>query len=171
MGHDKAVVQIDGQAMAARVADALRLAGCAPVFAVGGDAMALEAAGVAAIADRWVGEGPLGAIITALLHTGGPTVVAACDLPWLDAATVAALLPISSMPAFDVAVATTDRDEPLCACWMPGALAQLQQRFDGGERAVHRVFPDLIVHRVPVEATALRNVNSPDDLPPLDRSG
>jgi molybdopterin-guanine dinucleotide biosynthesis protein A len=171
MGRDKAVLPVDGQMMAARVANALRRAGCGPVFAVGGDLVALTAAGVPGIGDRWPGEGPLGAIITALTHTGAPTVVVACDLPWLDEASVAALMPTSSSAAFDVTVATSGRDEPLCACWMPSALPELIQQFDIGERAVHRVFTALAVRRVPVEPAALSNVNTPDDLPPFERSG
>ena len=172
MGRDKSLVAVDGQPMAARVAASLADAGCAPVVVVGGDATRLRSLGLAVIDDRWPGEGPLGAIITVLRHTSMPTVVVACDLPWLDPATIMALLPRLPMgPAPDVTVATTGRDEPLCACWMPTALGVLERQFSDGERAVHRVLPALEVLRVPVAAAALRNVNSPDDLPAPDRSG
>jgi molybdopterin-guanine dinucleotide biosynthesis protein A len=177
MGRDKALIEVDGRAMAVRVAAALGRAGCAPVIGIGGDATGLAAAGLAAagvdvVADWWPGQGPLGAIITALLHVerarpGAATVVAACDLPWLDAETVADLLPprhVAQAP-FDAIVAVTDRDQPLCTCWMPDALAVLQRHFDDGERAVHAAWTDLRRVRVPVAAAALRNVNAPEDLP------
>lgn len=66
MGCDKALIEIDGRPMAARVADALRAGGCAPVLAVGGDGHALAAVGLVPVTDRWPGEGPLGGLATAL---------------------------------------------------------------------------------------------------------
>jgi molybdenum cofactor guanylyltransferase len=170
MGRDKSLVAIDGQPMAARVVAALTEAGCQPVIVVGGDRARLTSVGLTVIDDQWPGEGPLGAIITALRTTGVPTIVAACDLPWLDAATAIALQSASSA-GHDLAVATTQRDEPLCACWMPTALDTLERQFLDGQRAVHRVFEALDVVRVPVSAAALRNVNTPQDLPAPDRSG
>jgi molybdopterin-guanine dinucleotide biosynthesis protein A len=168
MARDKALVVIDGTAMAARVAAALTEGGCDPVVMIGGDQPALAALGLVVVDDRWPGEGPLGGIITALQYFDAPTVVAACDLPWLDPSVVRAL---RAAAGADVAVATTDRDEPLCACWMPTALPELRRRFGEGERAVHRTLLSLNVCRVPVAAAALRNVNSPADLPPGNHSG
>jgi molybdenum cofactor guanylyltransferase len=169
MGGDKALVEVDGSPMVLRVATALADAGCDPVLAVGGDAAALAALGLSVLADRWPGEGPLGAIITALMRDSVPAVpvvAVACDLPWLDGATVRQLMPDVPAAPFDVALATTDRDELLCACWMPSALATLQLQFAAGERAVHRVLPALRVRRVAVADSVLHNVNTPDDLHP-----
>ena len=47
MGRDKALVEVDGRALALRVADALRRAGADPVAAVGGDLPALARLGLA----------------------------------------------------------------------------------------------------------------------------
>lgn len=182
MGRDKAFVEVDGAAMVERALDALVAAGCAPLFVVGGDETRLRAllaarpgraerAGSAGrtpvavewIADRWPGEGPLGAILTALGRTLAPTVVVATDLPALDAPTVRALLD-PAVSEVDVVVASTGRPEPLCARWSPSSLPALQARFDAGERAVHRAIADLRSVEVPVDAAALRNVNRPDDL-------
>jgi molybdopterin-guanine dinucleotide biosynthesis protein A len=164
MGRDKALIEIDGLAMAQRVAGALCGAGCDPVSVVGGDPAALEALGLVVRADRWPGEGPLGAVITAI-SSADPTMVVACDLPWLDAATVTSVAGAAG-PSIDVAVARTDRLQPLCACWMPSALPALERRFLAGERAVHRVLADLSVRVVDVDPAVLRNVNTPRDLPP-----
>ncbi|HEX3090596.1 MAG TPA: NTP transferase domain-containing protein, partial [Ilumatobacteraceae bacterium] len=46
MGSDKATMQVAGVAMARRVADALTAAGCARVFAIGGEAADLTGLGL-----------------------------------------------------------------------------------------------------------------------------
>jgi molybdopterin-guanine dinucleotide biosynthesis protein A len=108
MGRDKALLTVDGEPMARRVASALRAAGAVEVIAVGGDAAALAAAGLTVVPDdpalaggppgdgRPWSPGPLVGITTALgaLPTRVVMVVA-CDLvspsPAAMAATVAAL--------------------------------------------------------------------------------
>ena len=96
MGTDKALVEVDGMAMAGRVAGALASAGGQPVIAVGGDADRLADLGLAVTPDRWPGEGPLGGLVTALGALADPAVpivvVAACDLPALTSSVVAALV-------------------------------------------------------------------------------
>ena len=164
MGRDKALVAVDGVPMAQRVATALRSAGCVDVVAVG---PAHSAAGLDVLPDRYPHEGPLGAILTALVASAPAEVlVAACDLPWLDLASVSALLAAGrAHPGADVVVGRTDRVEPLCALWRPTAIASVRQSFDDGERAVHRAMRALRCTEVVLDADALRNVNSPGDLP------
>ncbi len=168
MGRDKALVQVDGLPMAQLVAATMVEGGCDPVVLVGGDAGRFGSIGLAVLDDRWPGQGPLGGIITALEHTGVPTLVAACDLPWLDATTVRSLTQLREATEewTDVVLATTDRDEPMCACWMQSALPKLQRQFDAGQRAIHVAIGSLRVLRLPVARAALRNVNTPDDMPP-----
>jgi molybdopterin-guanine dinucleotide biosynthesis protein A len=167
MGRDKAFVEVDGIPMVQRVASALHLAGCRPIAVVGGDRAALEALDLDVVPDGWPGEGPLGAVVTALRWSGGATAVVACDLPWLGAATVGSVIAATTGDAApcDVAVARTDRVEPLCACWLPTALPVLARRFEAGERAVHAVLDQLTVTYVDVDRGALHNVNAPRDLP------
>ncbi|MFN6118460.1 MAG: molybdenum cofactor guanylyltransferase [Actinomycetes bacterium] len=182
MGRDKAFVEVEGSAMARRVADALVAAGCGPVLAVGGDAVGLSTLGLVAVPDRWPGEGPLGGIRTALAHVseqvseqesgqepgqepaGAPVLVVATDLPWLDATTLGALLEHVSRTDLDVVVARSGRLEPLCALWWPSAAGPLAAAFDAGERAVHRAIAGMRVQEVAVDGAALVNVNRPDDL-------
>jgi molybdopterin-guanine dinucleotide biosynthesis protein A len=164
MGRPKAFVEVDGTAMARRVADTLAEAGCRPVVAIGGDAEAMARLGIATVSDAHPGEGPLGAIITALEHAAPcPVLVAACDLPWLDVATVAALIAARSDDV-DVVAATTDRIEPLVSLWSPSALEHVRSAFAAGDRAVHIVLEGLRVETIEVAPSALRNVNRPDDL-------
>src|SRR5262245_17202801 len=103
MGSDKALVQVAGVAMAARVAGALAAGGCDRVVCQGGNADALGALGLEAIPDSRPGDGPVSAILDALIRETGDLVVCACDLPWLGPETVARLLSVAgSNPAADV---------------------------------------------------------------------
>jgi len=168
MGRDKALIEVAGVTMAQRVAAVLQRAGCANVVAIGPPHLA---AGLPVVPDEHPGEGPLGAILTAL-HAAAPhpALVVACDLPWLDVTTLRSLLsatdhPPLDRPAAQVVMAVTHQREPLCALWMPDAADALQRAFDAGERAVHRAVAQLVVAEVVVDPDALTNVNTPDDLP------
>ncbi len=169
MGRDKAFVSFEGTPMVSRVADALRAAGCDPVVAIGGDENSLGRVGLTTIVDRWPGEGPLGGVITALDHfpTHDVVLVVACDLPRLTTATVTALIQaLSDAPeGTDVAMATTDRPQPLCAAWRPAAGAQLSVTFAAGGRRLLDVLAELRVVDVVVDADQLTNVNTVADLP------
>ena len=169
MGRDKALLPVDGTPMAQRVAGSMRAGGCESVVAIGGDADALAAAGLLTITDRWPGEGPLGGVITALEHflNADVVVVAACDLPQLSAETVAALIhKLNAAPdETDVAMAITDRRQPLCAAWRPRAAERLSAVFASGGRRLLDALEDLAVLDVIVAAEQLINVNTVDDLP------
>jgi molybdopterin-guanine dinucleotide biosynthesis protein A len=169
MGRDKALLPFDGTPMAVRVANALRDGGCEPVIAIGGDTNSLATLGLATVADRWPAEGPLGGVITALDHfpEHEAVVVAACDLPNLSSATVAKLVDelMRTSPTADVAMAITDRRQPLCAAWRPSAAIQLAAEFAGGGRRLLDALSNLRVVDVAVEAQQLINVNTASDLP------
>jgi molybdenum cofactor guanylyltransferase len=164
MGRDKTLIEVGGRAMACRVADAVRLAGCDPVVAVGGDPDGLAALDLAAIADAFPGEGPLGGVITALRWSpDAAVVVVAADLPWLDEHTVRAVAAAGERGG-ELAVAVTERMQPLCGWWPRRLLPELEAAFAGGCRSMHAMLADLVVVAVPVAAAALRNVNTPADL-------
>jgi molybdenum cofactor guanylyltransferase len=162
MGRDKALVAVDGVPMAERVARALHAAGCDVVRFIGGDASALEALGRPVVPDSYPGAGPLGAVITALRVSGRPVVVAACDLPDLDADTVVAV--IGDGTGDRPRVAHTGRIEPMLAWWPLAALGAVEAQFASGERALHRALAVVGYVAVPVAAGRLRNVNTPLDL-------
>jgi molybdopterin-guanine dinucleotide biosynthesis protein A len=167
MGRDKATeVAVGGRPLAARVADVLRDGGAAEVLAIGGDTAALTALGLAARPDRHPGEGPLGGILTAFAEAIHPLVlVVACDLPQLDAGTVAALVAAATGDDIDAAVACAPQREPLCAVWWaPRCQDRLAAAFTSGERAVHRALAGLQVGEVAVHPEVVRNVNTPQDL-------
>ena len=89
--------------------------------------------------------------------------VVACDLPLLSGADLGKLL-AGAAPALDAVVAVTDRIEPLCALWLPSALAPLIEMHDAGERAVQRAIAGLRAARVDVTRRSMTNVNTPADL-------
>jgi molybdopterin-guanine dinucleotide biosynthesis protein A len=161
MGSDKATMQVAGVAMARRVADALTAAGCARVFAIGGEAADLTDLGLEYIEDQFPGEGPLGGVLTAL-SVDSPAVVAACDLADLGESTVRSL--IDALGEHDAAIAFSERAEPLCAVWSSRAVPVLRARFEAGERAMHRAIEGLDIAWVTVDPDDVRNVNTPDDL-------
>lgn len=166
MGRDKALLLVDGVAMAARVAAALRAGGCDEVIAIGGDAAGLTALGLTVVPDEFPGEGPLGGVITAL--TARPeaamVVAVACDLPALQPSSTAAL--IAALPGHEVAVAggESGRPQPVCAAWRPHAAAALRPAFLAGERRMMNAIRLLSQVVVPVPAQDLANVNTPGDL-------
>jgi len=159
MGRDKASLHVDGEAMAMRVAHALAAAGCDPVVAVGGAGVA----GLETVPDAHPGEGPLGGVITALRHLGVDTVIAACDLPDLDARTVE-IVGAAPSHAVTVRVATTDRSQPHLARWPIALLPRLEQQFADGERSLRAVLATVDVEDVPVDPDRLTDLDTPDDL-------
>ena len=164
MGSDKALVPVHGVPMALRVLDCLRAAGAAPVFSVGGTDRGLK---VPHREDDQPDQGPLGGLLSALVHARGigseRLVAVACDLAFLDPETVLRL--VVSLEGFDVAFARTERRQPLCAAWRVGpAHHSLALAFGGGERAIHRAVGQLRVIDVNVDATSVVNINTPADV-------
>lgn len=165
MGRDKALLAWHGIPMARRVANALAAGGCEPVFAVGGNEEALSALGLRYVSDHWPGEGPVGAVLTALRAAPGqPVVVVACDMPQLSPPTVASLVAALD-GGLDVAVAVTDRVHPLCAAWSPAAVPMLTALFADGVRRMGEAVAALRSAEVHVPSGDVQNVNAPSDLP------
>jgi len=163
MGRDKALLPVDGSAMAARVADALRRAGCDPVLAFGGDLRGLAEVGLPGHPDPRQGDGPLAGLAGALAAVAADTVVVcACDLPDLAPDDVVALLAADRGRG---AVAWSDRVEPLCALWpRRAALTAATALLAAGERSMRALVDRLDPQVVPLAAAHLRNVNRPEDL-------
>lgn len=174
MGQNKALLGVDGVPMAQRVATALEGGGCDMVALIGGSIAELGPLDRPVVADLHPGQGPLGGIITALAHfaVASHVLVAACDLPMLDVATVQLLLGAArDRPDQAAIVACTDRLEPALVVWNRAAAGDLVALFDGGERAVHRALAQIDTHAVSVSAAALCNVNRLTEVPNSTRAG
>lgn len=173
MGRDKALVEVDGVALARRVADALRAGGCDVVLAVGGDAPALGALGLAPVPDRWPGEGPLAGLATALAAAADRgadvLVLAPCDLVRPDGPAVADLRrALAEAPAADaVAVAVGERVQWLPSGWNVSAevAVRVAALVAAGARRLDAVEP-VVTHRVIALAPdRVADADRPEDLP------
>jgi len=163
MGRDKAALDWRGRTLVEHQAATLRAAGCDPVVQIGGT----ERAGLAALPDRFPGQGPLGGVLTALQTASANWIaVVACDVPLLRAATVIRLIDtVERNGDVHVAVAQSGRLEPMCAVWRTGSsVERLERMWSDGERSLHGALAALNVVEVPVSAREMMNVNTPGDL-------
>lgn len=169
MGRDKALLPVDGVPLARRVADALVVAGASSVEAVGGDAPALCAAGLAHRPDRWPGEGPLGGVITALGAASRPgvAVVLSCDLVAPAPEAIHLVVRALATSGADVAVPVVEgRHQWLHAAWHRRVGSIVGDLFAAGERSVAGAVLALRVEEVTgVAPVALADADRPEDLP------
>jgi molybdenum cofactor guanylyltransferase len=146
-GRDKALVELGGRPMLARMLGLVD-------YAISGKEWACKAVVIGAaekydtvwtecVEDRWPGEGPLGGIVTALLHTRDVqperewNLIVSCDMPFLTAAWLQFLAGRATKSAAQVVVPhSAHGPEPLCACWRTDAVGTLQSAFERGVRKV-----------------------------------
>lgn len=140
-GRDKALVDMDGQPMLARMCELLASATSGVnVVATPGKYANL---GMRSVADRWPGEGPLGGIVTALRHAEADdpqcqwNLVVSCDIPFLTREWIAFLVQRASNSEAQVVLPRSQHGpEPLCACYKTNAAEALQGLFEAGVRKV-----------------------------------
>ena len=173
MGTDKAFIEVEGRWLVTSALVALD--GASQRLIVGGTDSRLGRAAVAAdaehVADRWPGEGPLGAVATALGLAHHPvTVILPCDLPAISAEDVSVLVqavceaPSAAAPS---AAVFTDQHRhylPLAIDTRAAALAE--RLFESGRRAVASLLDETAVVEVPASPTAVADVDRPEDLRP-----
>lgn len=164
MGSNKAVLEIDGVAMAQRVSEAATQAGASEVLLIGGAQKQVSSIAGVWKKDTYPGEGPLGAVITALKTSAHDAVVVlACDMPFITSAVIASLVP--ALADAQAVVGRTDRLNWTCSAWSKSeCLPSLQSVWKRNERSLHRAAVLLDVAEVPVPAVAVRNINTPEDL-------
>ena len=171
MGRDKAAIEVGGETMLARTA---RLAAdaCDDVFV-----SVRSADSVDALRREWPmiedapdGAGPLAGILGALrARPGVDWLVLACDLPRLDAATLAALLAAAEdAPDASAVAMRSERDgtpEPLCAVWRQDIVPRIERQLAEDRRCPRRCLIEAALPLVPaVTEGALANMNAPEDL-------
>ena len=111
------------------------------------------------------------AALTAVGPEVDGVVVAACDLPGLDAGAVQALRRGFERAQDDlgrpprVVVARSDRLQPAFALWTAEMVGPLEDALRDGGVALHDLVAAADAVEVHVPAATLRNVNTPDDLP------
>ena len=182
MGTDKAFLEVGGGWLIAHVLGALD--GAAQRLVVGGTDPRLEeaaaAAGAVHVADRWPGEGPLGAVATVLKEARYPIAVALpCDLPDISSGDVAALVQAvgsvspEESPAVSAFVDQRRHYLPLAIDSRAAAAVErlfesgeraMSSLFESGERAMSSLFDGVIVIDVPAPPSAVADIDRPEDL-------
>jgi len=150
-GTDKALVQLGHKTLLQRTGELLASI-CDNVNIVAQEGKYADAPWPK-LADRWPGEGPLGGILTALLHANqflsaagsrgleheprSFALIVSCDMPFLTREFLAFLRARAlQSPAQVVVPVSVSGLEPLCACWSIHAAAGVQAAFDSGVRKV-----------------------------------
>lgn len=122
--------------------------------------------------DAAPGLGPAGGIAAALFATGGPCLVLACDMPFMDAPTMASLLEArASRPRGTLLTAyrelASGRVQSLAAVYESGCLPYLAPGGEGRVPPLHSLPPLGRSHFLPYDqsrAPAFFNLNRPQDL-------
>ena len=147
-GQDKARALLAGKPILTRMCDLL--ASVTTTVKIVAPLGRYEFATAPVIADRWPGEGPLGGIITALLHSevgarhavpvarANWNLIVSCDMPFLTPEFLNYLRDFAQASNAKAIVPQSQHGhEPLCACWHTSAVAEVQDAFAGGMRRVN----------------------------------
>ena len=174
MGRDKALIELNGQALSVRVADALRRAGAEPVIAVGGDAEALRRLGLTVVPDDDPGSGPLNGVASALRALPDAHIVAvlACDLLQPDPGAVQRLVDaLAEHPGALAAVPKLEgRHHWHHAVWRASALPKIEAALAADRRALRDALvsphlgTELVCAVTDLPPSAVADADTPADL-------
>jgi molybdopterin-guanine dinucleotide biosynthesis protein A len=181
-GTDKALALLAGKIMLQRMGELLAEV-CDEVAIVAPEGKHADA-GWPVVPDRYPGEGPLGGILTALLHLNDrapssrrhrrteAAMILSCDMPFLTEQFLIELREFAARSSALVVVPqSADGLEPLCACWNFRALATVQETFDSGVRKVTEAMKHLpmeildesVWKRFDTNGRLFWNMNTPAD--------
>lgn len=178
MGRDKAWLDVgDGRAIVQRVVDVLREV-ADEVFLVANDER-FRALGLRVMPDRFPEGGVLGGIATGVGAAAHDRVlVAACDMPFLEAAVFRLL--VERVEGYDAVVPRVGGElEPLHALYTKACLVPMERALAAGKMRVISFFDDVRVltleeedlRRVDPELHSFTNVNTPEELAAARGSG
>lgn len=161
-GSDKALAEVDGGLLAARIIAAMRAGGLDPVVAVGGSAG--DRLGIPTLPDRHPDQGPLAGLATALSWAGtGLVVVTSCDVPLLTAAHVTAL--VEAADADTAAVARVEgRSQPSLGCWPAEFGPAITAMINEGRRPWRSALDAGPWRPVDLPPEAVADADTPDEL-------
>ena len=173
-GRPKGLELVGGVRIVDRVAAALReVAG--ELLLIGAPvSIAATLADCRAVADEAPGDGPLGAIITALRASTVETLIVAWDMPFITAGDLRPLLHAPS-DADAVLWASDGRVEPLCGLYRVTSLPALVEAFGAGERSPRAALSGLRLHLVTRaasdETSPFTSINTAEQLDAARRAG
>ena len=164
MGRDKALLRYGDVPLVVHVAQQVRLATGSATL-VGSNALYGQLGWPLIEDEPGEANGPLGGIIATLAgSTAERNLIVACDMPWLEAGALAALVRHPSSADVVAARAEGRGWEPLCAVYHRRCLPVLRQALDEGERSVRRILSRLNVEEWPLaDARLVSNANTPED--------
>lgn len=170
MGFNKAFIKAGGETIISRAVRVLK-EGFGEVNIIANDISLYEGLGVPVYPDTIKGAGSLGGIYTALIRsTAGAVFVAACDMPYLDLATV--LKVTSSLEGYDSAVPfIKSRLHPLHAAYSKQCAGTIEEMIKAGDLRITGLFDRIKTRRLteadleglPFELS-VENVNTKEDL-------
>ena len=162
MGFDKALIEIDGERLAVRIAR-LAQAVAEPVLELGPGHT-----GLVTVSETEPGGGPLLALadgVDALRRAGfdGPALVLSTDLVLIDAPTLAGLA--RAHPGRSVVPLLDGVPQPLCARWSAPALDSVAALVRAGERSLRPLLtgPDVMLSSA-FAPDRLADADTPEDL-------
>ncbi|WP_397546997.1 molybdenum cofactor guanylyltransferase [Rhodothermus marinus] len=169
-GTDKARAVVDGTPMLQRVYETARVLTSHVLLSVRPDGdfyFDLVPPEVPRLLDPVPDAGPLAGLVAGLRAARTPWLLAlACDLPFLNEATLRGLLAACS-PDVDAVVPITPegRRQPLCALYRVETVRPVAEaRLVAGGHALQALLDRLSFATLSVSDAPLRNVNTPDDL-------
>jgi molybdenum cofactor guanylyltransferase len=172
MGHDKAMLEIDGVTMLQRAIDLLRSLSM-ELGIVGSSSEFPPHLDVRVIPDDWPGAGPLGGIATALKYSSQDwNLIIACDMPYLTSPWLEFLIHRARASSAQAVVPRSDRGpEPMCAAYHKQAEAVVRGALENGVRKVTDGLAVLKVEYIEPdewkpfdsESYLFKNMNTPAD--------
>ena len=173
MGRDKALLEIGGRPMMARVIERIR-ALFGEISIVGGADRSYGAFGVPVFRDARPGCGSLGGIYTALSTSSAPFVFClACDMPFISAPLVSFLVGEMRKSGCQAVIPRVGGElEPLCAVYSREIIPVIEKDLDTGVRRIKSTLSSLrlrIVEEGEMQPHdpglhTFFNVNTPEDL-------
>ena len=170
MGEDKAsLVLANGEMLGARSVVALGDAGCSRIIGIGGTPELSSQLGIEHVPDKWPGQGPLGALVTALTASyPAITVLLPCDLPLANASVVQQLLHHldDGNGAQHCAIPRIDGHRAfVTSVWRQDCLGTLGRSFDSGGRSIRGALSGLnVTYFEPAAPRPFFDADTPEEL-------
>ena len=168
MQRDKAALEYGGQPQLARAMTLLEPLVDQTFVSVRADQLQdPRRAAYPCIVDQWPDRGPISGIHAALrAHPQAAWLVLACDLPFLDVATLQQLIAERDPQRLATAFRSSHdgRPEPLCAIYEPGSAAAIESWLAAGQRCPRGFLAQADVALLTLRAPqALDNINTAEE--------
>lgn len=167
MGKDKASLNYHGKPQIRHALELLASAGIESYVSCRADQSESENfRGLPQIHDRFIGFGPMGGILSALLfRRNAAFLVLACDLPFFDAPSLSALIAARNPAKISTAFLSPDGlPEPLCAIYEASSYSELLAFVGRGIHCPRKALINSDIQGLAAENPhALANINRPEE--------